>query len=111
MARLNYYPTPCFWNCLGIAIAILSIGTSWNISRTKVFEMELAEYKLKTGSALSKVQKANDLTAENIETLPPTSPQRIEAEQDLQTSNKLLKEAEAQIQQETRELIEPAAKK
>lgn len=65
MARLNSAPTPMFWNCVGFAIAVLSIGASWSISRAKILELEMAEYKLKTGSAVlysdeSKITCIND---------------------------------------------------
>ena len=106
MARLNGLPTPMFWNCVGLAIAIISIGTSWNISRTKTFELELAEYRLKTGSALNKVQKASDALEQSAKKLPLATQERVEIQQQLQQSNEIIERAEADIEKETDLLIE-----
>lgn len=105
MARLNHLPTPCFWNFIGLSCVIVSIGTSWTLIRGNAVEMELAQYKLRTGTALSKVQKANELAQENIEILPIASPQRQEAEQDLLKSNELLEQAQSQIDESEKQII------
>ena len=108
MIKRTGTPTVMFWNFIGLSTVIVSIGTSWTLIRGNAVEMEFAQYKLKTGAALSKVQKANDLAKENIEILPVASPQRKEAEQDLLESNELLEQAQSQIEQSEKHIsIEP----
>ena len=104
MARLNA-PTPWFWNCVGISGVVVSIGTSWTLIRGNAVEMELAQYKLRTGAALSKVQKANQIIEDSVEELPVTSPKFEEAKKDLLKSNELLEEAQIQIDSSEQLLI------
>lgn len=96
MARLNA-PTPTFWNCVGISGVVVSLGTSWTLIRGNAVEMELAQYKLRTGAALSKVQRANRIIEDSVEDLPTASPKFQEAKEDLLKSNELLEEAQDQI--------------
>ena len=44
------HPTTLFWNCIGIAIAVISVGMSWSVAQTSAFELELAQYKLRTSA-------------------------------------------------------------
>jgi len=104
-------PTPTFWNCIGIAIAILSVGASWNISRTKVLEIELAHYKLKTGSAISKVQRVSQTLEQVSEKNQLNKTSRKMIDEELQQSNKILEKAQADIDSSTGELIEEEYKK
>ena len=106
MARLANSPTPCFWNCIGIAIAILSIGGSINISRTKTLEIEMAQYKLKTGRAISKVQKVSDTLEEVTNAGVIATPKRQEIEKALSQSNQILESAQDEIERETDNLVE-----
>ena len=111
MARIGNSPTPCFWNCIGIAIAILSIGGSINISRTKTLEIEMAQYKLKTGSAISKVQKVSDALEKSADNSAIAPQQKKEIEQQLSESNEILEQAVEQIDRETKQLIDKEVEK
>jgi|GEM_PF-2869552 len=105
MVRLNT-PTSGFWNCTGLAIAILSTGVSWSLIRGNAVEMELAQYKLKTGSALYKVQKASDALEQSANSLHFADPQRKEIISEIEQSQEFLESAEAEIEQETEQLLE-----
>ncbi|MCC0179882.1 hypothetical protein I4641_23375 [Waterburya agarophytonicola K14] len=111
MVRLNSSPTPCFWNCIGIAIAILSVGGAINISRTKTLEIELAQYKLKTSNAISKVQKVSNTLEKVSNTSPIATPKRREIEQQLSESNEILERAFEEIDQDTKQLIDTELEK
>lgn len=60
MVNRNAAPTPCFWNFAGLALFIFALGLSISMARTEALELEIARYKLKTGVALTKVQKATE---------------------------------------------------
>lgn len=62
MINRNASPTAYFWNCLGSALFVASIGVSISVARTETMSLELARYKLKTGAALTKVQQATEST-------------------------------------------------
>ena len=84
MVNRNVSPTAYFWNCLGSALFVGSIGVAISVARTEALELELARYKLKTGAALSKVQKAT-------ETVPL-------AEQTKQQIDRAIDEAEEEVE-------------
>lgn len=105
MVWLNSSPTPCFWNCVGVGLTILSVGVSINISRTKTLEIELAQYKLKTGSAISKVREVTSDLEEVTQSTSIEDPRLKAIEQELSESNLILEQAEAEIERETDKLI------
>ena len=76
-----------------MALVIMSLGMSWNLSKTKEFEIELANYKLKTGSAIADVQQVSDTLERNINLLPITNPKRQEIKQQLDQSDAKLEAA------------------
>ena len=76
-----------------MAVVIMSLGMSWNLSKTKEFEIELANYKLKTGSAIADVQQVSDTLERNINLLPITNPKRQEIKQQLDQSDAKLEAA------------------
>jgi hypothetical protein len=100
-------PTAIFWNCVGISLVVLSVGMSWAITRTKVFELELAQYKLRTGNALTKVQKVSDTLEQSAKTLPIGSKKKQEIQKQLAESSAVIDEASSEVYDEVKELIEP----
>ncbi|MCC0179864.1 hypothetical protein I4641_23280 [Waterburya agarophytonicola K14] len=111
MVRLNSSPTPCFWNCIGIAIAIFSVGACWSMIRANGVEIEAAHYKLKTTNALTKVQKVSDELKEDVELLPIASPKRQALQQELLESDEILGQAQQQIDSTTKQLIDTESEK
>ncbi len=95
-----------FWNQLGFAIAVLSIGTSWSISRAKVFELELAQYKLAVGGALLDVQKVSDTLEKSAERLPIAPAKKAAIKQQLSESNAVINQVQAEVNQSTKQLTE-----
>ena len=90
MVNRNVSPTAYFWNCLGSALFVGSIGVAISVARTEALELEVARYKLKTGAALSKVQKAT-------ETAPI-------AEKTKQEIDRVIDEAEQEVEQKVQVL-------
>lgn len=93
MVRVNNSPTATFWNCVGMALVIMSLGMSWNLSKTKQFEIELASYKLKTGSAIADVQQVSDTLERSVDLLPLNNPKRQEFKRQLDRSDAKLEAA------------------
>lgn len=93
MVRVNNSPTGTFWNCVGMALVIMSLGMSWNLSKTKQFEIELASYKLKTGDAIADVQKVSDTLERSVDLLPLNNPKRQEFKRQLDQSEQKLEAA------------------
>ena len=107
MVRRSMTPTNWFWNQLGFAIATLSVGVSISVSQSRTFELELAEYKIKTNSALARVKEVSDTLEKSAELLPIAEPKRQEIEKDLAESSAVLEEVEEEIDQEYKDLIHP----
>ncbi len=108
MVRTNRNPTPMFWNFAGFAIAVLSIGTSWSISQAKVYQMELAQYKLAVGGALLDVQKVSDTLGKSAERLPINPAKKAEIKQQLSESNAVIEQAQQSVNQDIKQLSESA---
>ena len=102
MVRTNRNPTPMFWNFFGFAIAVLSIGTSWSISQAKVYQMELAQYKLAVGGALLDVQKVSDTLGKSAERLPIAPHQKAKIKQQLTDSNAVIEQAQQSIDRDVK---------
>lgn len=100
-------PTAIFWNCVGISLVVLSVGMSWAITRTKVFELELAQYKLRTGNALTKVQKVSDTLATSAKTLPIAPKKKQEIQKQLDSASAVIEQASSEVNSEVELLVEP----
>jgi hypothetical protein len=107
MVNRSSTPTPIFWNCVGLSLLMLSIGMSWAITRTKVFELELAQYKLRTGNAISKIQEVSNQIASSAETLPIASGQKQKIQKQLAESTAVIEQAKDEVNSEVELLIEP----
>ena len=70
-------PTPCFWNCTGIAISIVSVGVSWSLIRATNYKLEAANHKLEVSTAVSKVKRVSDTLNQSAELLPEVKKQEI----------------------------------
>ena len=80
----NNTPTPCFWNCTGIAIAIVSVGVSWSLIRASNYKLEAANHKVEVSRAVEKVKKVSDTLNQSAELLPKI--QREQIKQKLETA-------------------------
>jgi hypothetical protein len=107
MVNRSNSPTEMFWNCVGISLVVISFGMSWTITRTKVFELELSQYKLRTGDALTKVQKVSDQIERSAKTLPIELGKKQALEKQLAESNAVIEEATDEVESEVKLLIEP----
>ena len=96
-------PTAFFWNCLGSALVVASFGVAISVARTETLSLELARYKLKTGSAIERVQKVSNTLEETTKTLPIAKKQKQEIQQKLDESNAQIKEVEAEIEQDIKQ--------
>ena len=89
-------PTPCFWNCTGIAVAILSLGVSWSLIRASNYKLEAANHKLEVSTAVSKVKKVSDSLNQSAELLPEMKKQEIKEQ---------LEVAETELIKTTKEIL------
>jgi hypothetical protein len=101
------HPTNIFWNCVGISLVVISVGMAWAITRTKVFELELAQYKLRTGNALTKVQKVSDTLEQSAKTLPIAQSKKQEIQEQLAESSAVISEASSEVNSEVELLVKP----
>ena len=92
----NSAPTPCFWNCTGIAIAIVSVGVSWSLIRASNYKLEAANHKVEVSRAVNKVKKVSDTLNQSVELLPEK--EKIELKEKLQT-------IETELEKTTEEIL------
>lgn len=96
--NLGSQPTTLFWNCVGLAIVVMAVGMSWSITRTSAFELELAQYKLRTGTALTKVQKVSDTLETTANQLPIGAKKKEQIIEQLDQTNKVLEQATNEVE-------------
>ncbi len=89
-------PTPCFWNCTGIAIAIVSVGVSWSLIRASNYKLEAANHKVEVSRAVEKVKKVSSTLTESAELLPELQKQEIKQQ---------LEFAEIELLETTKEIL------
>lgn len=105
MARITNTPTPCFWNFVGASIFIGTLAVGYTIIRGNVVEMELAQYKLKTGSALNRVRRVVSNLEVETQTIPIAKTKKRAIADELSESNLILEQAQQEIEQETSKFV------
>jgi transcriptional regulator of heat shock response len=100
------HPTNIFWNCVGISLIVLSVGMAWAITRTKVFELELAQYKFRTGNAMSKIQEVSNTLEHSAKILPITAQKKEQIIEQLDLTNEVIEQATNEVE-DLEKLIEP----
>lgn len=104
-------PTGYFWNCLGSALFVAAIGVSISVARTEALSLELARYKLKTGSAIERVQKVSNTLEETAKILPIAPHQKQAIQQQLDKSNAQIEQAEQEIERVETQLTQTESSK
>ncbi len=106
MVRKSHSFSPLAWNFIGFGLMWFLIGNGWSVSRAKVYQLELAEYKLAVGSALSEVRKVSDTLERTAESSTAIAPhERYQIQQLTQKSTAVLEQVESDIEQSTEKLI------
>lgn len=91
----------------------LSFGAMWlmitsgnSLSTAKQYQLQIAEYKLSVGSALSEVKKVSDTLEQTAKNSPIALEQIRQIEELTIESDAVLEELEAEIEEETDKLLE-----
>ena len=93
------------WNFVGFGVMWFLIGSGWSVSRAKAYQIELAQYKLQVGSALSGVKKVSN-TLERTAVSSAIAPhEKYRIQQLTEESSAVLEQVESIIEQETDKLI------
>ena len=93
------------WNFIGFGLMWLLIGCAWSVSRAKAYQIELAEYKLQVGSALSEVKKVSDTLERTAESSALAPHEKHQIKQQAEKSAAVIKQVESSIEQEAEKLI------
>lgn len=93
------------WIFTSFGFMCFLIGSGWSISRAKVYELELAQYKLAVGSALSNVEQISTTLDDAAQkaALAPAQKEKIARLTD--KSEAVIEQARTDIDQETSKLI------
>jgi len=107
MVELLNKPGVWFWNFVGFGLMCFGVGCGVSVARATSYQLELMQYKMAVGSALSSVGQVSDTLEFNAETSPiaPTEKRRIK--QLTQKSDRTLQAIEQDIESETKKLIKP----
>lgn len=107
MVRTNQSIPNLAWIFTSFGFMCFLIGSGWSISRAKVYELELAQYKLAVGTVLSDVATVNETleqAAKNSK-IAPAQKQKIER---LTDRNKaVIDRAQVDLSAQTSTLIIP----
>ncbi len=104
MRNLRSQPTNWFWNFVGLGLCVFLCGSGLSISRARSYQIELAQYKLAVGTALSEVKKVSDTLERSAESsaIAPQEKQRIH--ELTQKSDAVIQQVESEIEAETNKL-------
>ena len=106
MVRKSHSFSALAGNFIGFGLMWFLIGNGWSVSRAKVYQLELAEYKLAVGSALSEVRKVSDTLERTAESSTAIAPhERYQIQKQAEKSTAALEQVESRIEQETDKLI------
>lgn len=105
MVRQRISLTELAWAFVAFGIMSLLIGCGWSVSQAKVYQLELAEYKLAVGQVLSGVRKVSDTLERGAQTAPIAPAQKREIQQLTQDAAAVLEQVESDIELETEKLI------
>lgn len=94
-------PTSYFWNCLGSSLFVTAIGVAISVARTEALSLEVARYKLKTGTAITEIiQVANELE-QTANTLPIAPRQKQKIIQQLDRGQATIERANSEIERDS----------
>ena len=99
------FPPPAAWNFVGFGLMCWLMGCGWSVSRAKAYQIELAEYKLQVGSALSEVKKVSDTLERTAESSAIAPHEKYQIQKQVEKSAAVLEQVESSIEQETDKLI------
>lgn len=105
MGNRNDNVTSWAWNFIGFGVMWLLIGCAWSVSRAKAYQIELAQYKLQVGSALSQVKKVSDTLERTAESSTIAPHEKHQIKQQAKKSAAVIDQVESSIEQETEKLI------
>ena len=102
--KSNFFP-PSAWNFVAFGLMCWLMGCGWSVSRAKAYQIELAQYKLQVGSALSEVKKVSDTLERTAKSSAIAPHEKYRIQQLTEKSTAVLEQVESDIEQETDKLI------
>lgn len=106
MVRRSFVPTATAWNFSSFGLMIFLCCSGVSVARTKQYQLEIAEYKLAVGSALSDVKQASDTLERSADTLPIAREQKRKIEKLTSKTDAVLQRVQNDIEIETEKLID-----
>jgi|SRR5210317_525980 len=107
MVIKRYYPPAMAWNFVSFGLMVFLCGSAWSVARAKAYQIEVAEYKLQVGTALSQVKRVSDTLEQvsNSTALAPEQAQKIRAA--TEKSDRILEAVEKDIENSTEQVFKP----
>ena len=106
MKNRSIYPPALAWNFASFGLMIFLCGSGWSVAQATFYQIELAEYKLQVGSALSEVKKDVSDTLEQVSNSPTIAPkERRKIRAAAKKSDRIFDAAEEEIDRSTEKLI------
>lgn len=106
MVRQYSLVSQWFWNFVGFGLMWLLIGSGYSVARAKVYQLELAQYKLEVGTSLSNVQQVSDNLIQTTKTLPLPQVRKQKIITQLEESNAVIEQTKQSVDNDVFELTE-----
>ncbi len=103
--KLSIYPPALAWNFVSFGLMIFLCCSGWSVARAKVYQLQVAEYKLAVGSALSEVKKVSDTLEKSAETSAIALKEKRKISKLTQQSNATIEQVEQSIDQDIAEIL------
>lgn len=105
MVRQKYEIPNLAWIFTSFGFMCFLIGSGWSISRAKVYELELAQYKLAVGTALSKVEQVSTTLDDAAQKAAIATTEKEKIARLTDKSEAVILKARTDIDEETNKLI------
>ena len=103
--RPKIYPTDWAWAFIGFGLMWFLIGSGWSVSQAKHYQLELAEYKLAVGSALSQVQEVSNTLEKVSNNSAIAREQKKKIEELTLKTDVVLQQVQNKLENDTQKLI------
>lgn len=106
MVKDKRYPPALCWNFVGFGFMCFSIGCGISVARATSYQLELMQYKMAVGKALSNVGQVSDTLEFNAETSTIAPQEKRKIKQLTQKSDRILDRVEQDIEKETNKITQ-----
>ena len=107
MVKRSIYPPGAAWIIFSFGLSAFLCCSGYSLTRATNYQLQLAEYRLQVGTALSQVKKVSDTLEKSAKTSALAPNKKQEIQQLTEKSDRIIDRVEQDIEAETSKLTNP----